>query len=117
LLEKGYPNIAMIRAENLDKGVRFLFKVPMSEKELKDFSSSFDSTITDFYNDYILVHNIRKTVKANPDLMKVKKGLSRIEKEEHSNTFDIKIDSIPDIDFRRIFNDIQNFSPTTSSGV
>ena len=103
-----YPNLSFLRSENLDKGVRFLFKNPLSEKELKNFVQKFSDYSLDFYNEYILPREIRNKVSAIPDLKKVKKGLSRIENEERKTTFDIKIDSIPDMDFTRIFESVQS---------
>lgn len=103
-----YPNLSFLRAENLDKGVKFLFKTPLSEKELKNFVQTFSEFALDFYNEYVLPHEVKVKVLANIDLKKVKRGLSRIENEEKKTVFDIKIDSIPDMDFKRIFESVRS---------
>ena len=107
MISSHIPNLAFIKAENLDEWQRFLITHPTSNEEIKNFHKYFGACCLEFYNEIVIPIQLRDLVKANPDLKKIKKGLSKLEQIE-VKTFDVSIDQVPDVDFSRIFADLSS---------
>lgn len=105
MLDPHIPNLSFIRCENLDQWQKFLLIHPISNAEIKNFDKYFSALCLDFYNEVVIPLEIRNLVRINPNLKKIKNGLSRIEVKQ-TQTFDIGIDQISDDDFNRIFAEL-----------